>query len=112
MSDPAVVVSFKDMDTSDKVRDMVETRCLAFAEEFPETTKYEIILSPDGSGHTAHGHVTGRGTDVASHASGHEVGEAANKLLDKLERALRRTHDKKIFKNRRDAQKADLKRHQ
>ena len=38
------------------------------------------------------------------------MGEAADRLLGKLERALRKVHDKKIFKNRRDARKADLKR--
>ena len=31
--------------------------------------------------------------------------------VDKLERALRKVHDKKIFKNRREAKKAEAKRH-
>lgn len=110
MADPNVLVSFKDVKPSEKVRELVEARCARLAAEFPETTKLEITLEPDGPGFQAHGHVTGRDTEVATHAAGHQMGEAADKLLDKLARALRRTHDKRIFKDRRAAQKADLKR--
>jgi len=110
MSDPTVAVSFKDTPHSDRVQEVVERRCAHLAEEFPETTKYEITVTPEGAGFTATGHVTGRDTDVAGHAKGAQPGEAADRLLDKLERALRKVHDKKIFKNRRQAQKADVKR--
>ena len=111
MPDPTVVVSFKDVKASEKIREAVEERCGRMAAEFPETTKFEVTLAPDGGGFTAHGHVTGRDTEVAGHADGQQMGEAADRLLDKLERALRKVHDKKIFKNRREARKADLKRH-
>ncbi len=106
MPDPNVLVSFKDISTSERVRATVEDRCARLAEEFPETTKFEITLTPDGDGYSAHGHVTGRHTDVAGHADGSQLGEAADRMLDKLERALRKVHDKKIFKGRREAKKA------
>ncbi len=111
MPDPTVAVSFKDTHHSDRVQEEVERRCGLLAEEFPETTKFEITLAPEGAGFTAHGHVTGRHTDVAGHGEGAQPGEAADRLLDKLERALRKVHDKKIFKNRREARKAEAKRH-
>lgn len=110
MSDPNVLVSFKDMPASERVRTTVEERCAHFAEEFPETTKFEVTVAPDGDGFTASAHVTGRETDVAGHGAGSHAGEAADRMLDKLERALRKVHDKKIFKNRREARKAQTKR--
>ena len=110
MSDPTVAVSFKDTQHSDRVQEAVERRCSVLADEFPETTKFEITMAPEGTGFTAHGHVTGRHTDVAAHAEGNQPGEAADRLLDKLARALRKVHDKKIFKDRREARKADTKR--
>jgi len=111
MSDPTVALSFKDTEHSERVQEEVERRCSLLADEFPETTKYEITLSPEGAGFTAHGHVTGRDTEVAGHAEGAHLGEAADRLLDRLERSLRKVHDKKIFKNRREAQKHQTKRH-
>jgi len=110
MADPNVALSFKDARASERIRETVEGRCARMAEEFPETTKFEITLEPDGAGYQAHGHVTGRGTDLASHAGGQRMGEAADRLLDKLEKALRRAHDKTLFKPRREARRADLKR--
>ena len=106
---PAVVISFKDIETDEDVRDEIEKRCRQLAETFPETTKFEITLEPDGAGHTAHGHVTGRATEVVTHAAGMEVGQAADRLLDKLARRLRRVHDKKIFNHRRNAQRTSPK---
>ncbi|NNL65614.1 MAG: hypothetical protein HKP30_05180 [Myxococcales bacterium] len=111
MSDPTVLISFKDTDASERVRETVEARCARFAEEFPETTKFEITIEPEGAGFKAHAHVTGRHTDVAGNGDGQQMGEAADRMLDKLERALRKVHDKKIFKNRREARQAENKRH-
>jgi len=110
MPDPTVALSFKETPHSERIQQVVERRCTHLAEEFPETTKFEITVASEGAGFTATGHVTGRHTDVAGHADGTQPGEAADRLLDKLERALRKLHDKKIFKNRREARKADLKR--
>ena len=52
-----------------------------------------------------HGHATGKHRDVGAHASASEAGPAADRVLDKLERQLRTLHDKKIFSQRRDAQR-------
>ena len=111
MSDPTVTISFKDTPHSDRIQEAVEQRCARMADEFPETTRFEVTMAPEGAGYTAHGHVTGRETEVAGHAEGEQPGEAADRLLDKLERALRKIHDKKLFKNRREAQKHETKRH-
>lgn len=107
---PTVVISFKDMETDETLRQLVEARCLEFAEEFPETTRFEITLRPDGVGHVAHGHVTGSHTEVATHAEAIDPSHAADRLLDKLVRQLRRVHEKRIFAHRREAQQAQLKR--
>jgi ribosome-associated translation inhibitor RaiA len=110
MADPTVVVSFKDTEPSERVREDVEARCAHLAREFPETTRFEVTLAPDGGGFSAHGHVTGRHTEVAGHAEGQQLGEAADRMLAKLERALRKVHDKKIFNDRRQARKTQDKR--
>ena len=107
---PTVVISFKDISVNESVRELLELGCQRLAVEFPETTRFELTLAPDGAGHTAHAHVTGRSTDVPAHAQAVEIGEAADKLLDKLERKLRRVHDKRVFAPRRDAQKDNPKR--
>jgi len=107
---PSVVISFKDLRVNDSVRETLEFGCKRLATEFPETTRFELTLASDGAGHSAHAHVTGRSTEVASHAEAVEIGEAADKLLDKLERQLRRVHDKRVYAPRREAQKDHPKR--
>jgi ribosomal subunit interface protein len=107
---PTVVISFKDIPVNDPVRELLELGTERLAAEFPETTRFEFTLAPDGTGHTAHARVTGSGNEVDSHAQAVEVGQAADKLLDKLERQLRRVHEKRIFSPRRDAQKDNPKR--
>ena len=81
---PTVLISFKDIRINEKIREAVETRCHALAEEFPETTRFELILSADGTSHTAHGHVTGRNTEVASHAEAPELSGAARRPIVEL----------------------------
>ena len=100
---PNIVISFKDIASDEEIRQSLETGCRQLAEEFPETTRFELTLAPDGAGHTAHGHVTGRNTEVAAHTEAIELGAAAVRLLNTLERLLRKVHDKHIFKNRRRA---------
>ncbi|MBW2234504.1 MAG: HPF/RaiA family ribosome-associated protein [Deltaproteobacteria bacterium] len=106
----SVVISFKDIDPQEKVRETVEERCEVLAEEFPETTRFEVILSSDGASWTAHGHVTGNHTEVAGHGDASELAVAADKLLEQLARQLRKIHDKKIFAQRREAQRASVRR--
>ena len=75
-----------------------------------EIVRIEITLTADGVGFTAHGHVTGSHIDVATHATATKLLPAAEKLLVKLERQLRRVHDKRIFAKRREAQRKSPKR--
>jgi ribosome-associated translation inhibitor RaiA len=110
MQETQVAIHFRDMDVSESLRELVSRRCEEIAAEFPEVTKVEVTLMPDGDDHMANGHVTGRHLDLALHASGGLAGHAADRLLDKLRHQLRRDHDKRIFARRRDAQKHNVKR--
>ena len=102
---PTVVVSFKDIENDDRTREAIQRRCEALAAEFHEVTRFEITLLQDGVGVAGHGHVTGKGEDVGAQAAAKEVFAAAEGLLDKLERQLRKHHDKRIFTQRREAQR-------
>jgi ribosome-associated translation inhibitor RaiA len=101
MSDAVVAVHFKDMSVIDSLREVVETRCADLADEFPELTHLHVTLSPDGCGHHASLHATGRHTEVASHAQAPEPGHAADRVLDQVRHQLRRTHEKRIYAQRR-----------
>ena len=107
-----IVISFKDVDAeaTETLRPHVEKGCQAMSEEFPETTRFEVTLTHDGNGYTAHGHVTGRNTEAAGQADAPDGRQSADKLLDALERQLRKTHDKKIFSQRRAAQRSSQRR--
>jgi ribosome-associated translation inhibitor RaiA len=107
---PTLVTNFKDLSKDETVRDAIEKRCQHLAEEFDEILRIEITLTADGVGFTAHGHVTGRQIDVATHAAATEMLPAAEKLLTKVGRQLRRAHDKRIFARRREAQRKSPKR--
>ena len=110
MSNAVIAVHFKDMPVRDSVRDAVEERCRALAEEFPELTHVEVTLTPDGGVHAASGRVTGRSTELATHAVAPQPGHAADRLLDTLRQQLRRSHDRRIFERRRTAQRNNPKR--
>jgi ribosomal subunit interface protein len=102
---PTVVTTFKDLDADERVRDAIEKRCARLADEFREVTRFEITLAEDGAGFAVHGHVTGKGRDVGAQAEAKDLGPAADRLLDKVERQLRKFHDKQIFSQRREAQR-------
>ncbi len=109
MDERSTLVTFKDLPADERVREAIEKRCAHLAEEFQEITRVEVTLSEDGAGYTVHGHVTGKGSDVGAQAEASDLGAAADRLLDKLERQLRKHHDKRIFtqsrKSRRDPPK-------
>jgi ribosome-associated translation inhibitor RaiA len=104
-----VAISFKDLEHDEEVRERAEERCRALAEEFPEPTHIELTLAPDGTGFSAHAHVTGR-AEIAAKAEAHELGLAADRALERLARALRRVHDKRVFSRRRAAMQQNPKR--
>jgi len=102
----SVVVHFKDLPTEDEVRDHLHERCQHLADEFPETTRYEVTIQSEGGAIEAHCHVTGKKTSVAaSHNESDTARKAGDQVLDKVERELRKEHDKRIFGQRRKAQK-------
>ena len=106
---PVVVIAFKELEHDERVREAVQKRCEALAAEFHEVTRFEITLSADGVGLAAHGHVHGKGEDVGAQAQASELLPAAEELLDKLERQLRKHHDKRIFAQRREAQRDSMR---
>lgn len=104
--DTRVEIHFKDLEYDDEVRDHLNDRCLHLAQEFPETTSFELTLQESAASIDCHIHVAGKRTQVASHASGAETPrQAGDQALDKVERELRKAHDKRIFQPRREAQK-------
>ncbi len=109
-SQPNVVIHFKDISTDEDLREALEERCRRLSEEFHEIARIEIGLAEDGPGFSAHGHATGKDTDIATHANASELGPAADQVLDRIERQLRRSHDKRIFSQRREAQRDPPKR--
>ncbi len=105
-----VVVHFKDLSTDEELRDAIQARCEEFAREFHELARCEVNLEEAGAGFLAHGHVTGKNTDVATHATADTLRPAVDRVLDKIERQLRKQHDKRIFAQRREAQRDPPKR--
>ena len=89
----------------------LERRCDHLMDEFPEADSFEISFQVEGQKVECHAHVDGKRTRLAAHASGaHSSRQAAESVLDKLEREMRKDHDKRIFGNRRKAQKSQTKR--
>ena len=113
MSESAtVVVHFKDVEIDDALREVVQRDCDQLAEEFREVRRFELTIADDGGvGFEVHGHATGKNTDVATHARAEQVRAAADLVIDKIQRQLRKTHDKRIFAQRREAQRDPPKRH-
>jgi ribosome-associated translation inhibitor RaiA len=107
---PAVVISFKDLVLDERLRESLEQRCHDLTIEFPEVTRVELTLNPDGDDCSAHGRATGKDTEVATRASADEIGVAADQVLDKLKQKLRRSHDKRIFSHRRVAKQTHPRR--
>lgn len=109
-SSPVIVVHFKDVEIDEMVREGVEKRCEQLADEFREATRFEVTIEENGVGYAVHGHATGKHTDVATHVQADTARTASDQVLEKIERQLRKVHDKRIFAQRREAQKAPPKR--
>ena len=107
---PTVVVHVRDVTVKDSVRKAIDKHCGRLVEEFREAKKFEITISGDGLGFEIHGRVTGKNTEIDTQAAASEPGPAADQLFDKIERQLRKLHDKRIFSQRRLAQKDPPKR--
>jgi ribosomal subunit interface protein len=98
-------IHFQDLPPSEPHRDDCEERVTLLREQFPETSKYEVTLTHNGSAHEAHVHVTGKDLELASSGQHHGLHEAIVDAFDKVSRQLRKHRDKQIFSRRREAQK-------
>ena len=107
---PSVVIHVKEVEEDEPLREFIEKKGEGLGNEFREVSKIEIRLEPNGVGFIANGHVTGKRTDIATHAEANEPTLAADSVFDKVERQLRKIHDKRIFAQRREAQRAPPKR--
>ena len=107
---PSVVLHFRDVEIDETVRESVQRRCDHLADEFHEINRFELTYMENGPGFTVHAHATGKNTDVATHADADAARAASDQVLDKIEKQLRRVHDKRIFSRRREAQRASPKR--
>jgi len=91
-NNPSVVIHLKEVEQDEPLRESIEKKAEALG------------------GFIANGHVTGKGTDIATHAKASELAPAVDSVFDKVERQLRKIHDKRIFAQRREAQRAPAKR--
>jgi ribosome-associated translation inhibitor RaiA len=107
--DPIVVISFKDLEADEDVRERVQARCRALHEEFPELNRCEVTFAGDGAGHTANVRVSGAHVLLDAHGSAMELEYAADGAFEKIHHQLRTVHDKRIFTRRREARKASPK---
>ncbi len=107
----SVLIHWKGVENEQEVHDHLAERCHHIAAEFPETRHYELSIEPSGRDVKCHGHVNGKRTQVAAHCHGLPTArQNADSVLEKLERELRKEHDKRIFSQRRRAQKGNPKR--
>jgi len=102
---PTVVTNFKDIEHDERVSDLIAKRSEHLGEEFVELTRVEVTLEENGNGFLAHAHVTGKNRDVGAQAEASELLPATDRLLEKVEKQLRKIHDKRIFSQRREAQR-------
>ena len=107
---PSVVIHFKEVEQDEPLRESIQKKGQHLGNEFHEVSKIEISLAPNGAGFIANGHVTGKGTDIATQVEASELTPAVDSVFDKVERQLRKHHDKRIFGQRREAQRAPQKR--
>lgn len=107
---PSVLLHFRDVQIDEDVREAVHRRCDHLADEFHEVNRFELTYMENGPGFTVHAHATGKNTDVATHADADAARAASDQVLDKIEKQLRRGHDKRIFGRRREAQRDAPKR--
>ena len=107
---PSVVIHVKEVEEDEPLREFIEKKGEDLRGEFREVSKIEISLAPNGAGFIANGHVTGKGTDIATHAEASELTPAVDSVFDKVGRQLRKHHDKRIFAQRREAQRDPPKR--
>ena len=107
---PSLVIHFKEVEQDEPLRDSIQQKSQRLGSEFHEVSKIEISVALNGVGFIVNGHVTGKGTDIATQVEASELTPAVDSVFDKVERQLRKLHDKRIFAQRREAQRDPAKR--
>ncbi len=107
---PSLVIHFKEVEQDEPLRESIQQKSQQLGSEFHEVSKIEISVAPNGVGFIVNGHVTGKGTDIATQVEASELTPAVDSVFDKVERQLRKLHDKRIFAQRREAQRDPAKR--
>jgi ribosome-associated translation inhibitor RaiA len=108
--DATVVIRFKDIEHDEDVHDHLERRLRRITETFPEATHCELSLVADAIEVSAHAHASGKRFDLAARAATQDTRAAGELAIGRLERELRREHDKRIFARRRTAQRDQARR--
>ncbi len=103
--DATLVIRFKDIEHDDDVHSHLESRLRQLTHDFPEAAHYELSLSAQATDVAALVQARGRRIDLAAHAVTQDARAAGELALDKLQRELRREHDKRIFSRRREARR-------
>ena len=103
--DATLVIRFKDIEHDEDVQAHLERRLRQIAQDFPEASHCELSLSADAMDVAAHAHLSGKRLDLAAHATTGDARASGDSALDKLQRELRRQHDKRIFSRRREARR-------
>lgn len=99
-------IHFHDLRSSESIRQECERLANNLRESFPETSKFEVRLSLNGELHETHIHVTGKDLEVASSAKHRELRDSVTDAFQRIQKQLRKRHDKQIFTRRRDATKS------
>ena len=99
-------INFRDTEHSKAVHDECESLAQSVRDEFPETSRVEVIASHDRGEYEIHVHVKGKDIDLASSAKNREsLVAAAREAFHKAHAQLRKHHEKHIFNPRRDGKK-------
>jgi len=79
-----------------------EASCDHLRAEFPEALSFEVALSRTGEQFEVHVHVTGRHVSLAARAQDRSLPDTLRGAFARIERQLRKHHDRLIFARRRD----------
>ena len=96
-------IHFQDLRSSEAIREECQRLSNDLRESFPEASKFEVRLSINGELHETHVHVTGKDLAVASSAADRELRDSVTEAFQRVQKQLRKRHDKQIFTRRRGA---------
>merc|ERR1711964_653725 len=84
-ADARVVMGFKWVEHDEELSESVEKRCRALADEFPETTQFEVHMELEAGEVAVRVHISGRDTQFASHSRAAQARTASDTALEKLD---------------------------